>query len=258
MEGLPLSRVEAPLQPPMLVLVVLGILDKNPYFGGGTGMAATDWDMLLEAERVIQSHFPEAILVGGTAAALHAEHRVSLDADSGLVDLRRHFPEVLSKIENLAGWKTRRVPPPVLILGNFHGVDVGIRQLVRSAPLETTTIEGIVIPTMAEMLRIKGWLVVTRNAVRDYLDVCALADRLGQDVEAALQSMDTLYPQPDEADATSQQLAKMLAEPRPFDFRPEEDSLTVCRKLRAPRTDWEFVTGSCRQLSARRLRSIVE
>ena len=221
-------------------------------------MAAADWDKLLETERVIQTYFPEAVLVGGTAAALHAEHRVSLDVDSVIVDLKSRFQDVLATLESLAGWRTRRLRPPVLILGNYQGVDVGIRQLIRRAPLETTIVEGITIPTMEEMLRIKGWLVVTRNAVRDYLDFCALGDRLGHDFERAMRSMDSLYPQPEDADTTSQQLAKMLAEPLPFDFSPEEDSLTVWRKLQPPWTDWTFVTGYCRKLSARLLHIMFE
>lgn len=221
-------------------------------------MAESAWDKLLETERMIQSHFPEAILVGGTAAALHAEHRVSLDVDSVLVDLRQRFPQVLAELESLAGWSTRRTRPPVLILGNFHGVDVGIRQLIRSAPLETTIIDGITIPTIDEMLRIKGWLVVTRNAVRDYLDFCAVGERVGQNFERAIRPMDDFYPQPQNADTTSQQLAKMLAEPIPFDFQPEEDSLTVWRQLQPPWTEWRFVTAYCRQLSARLLRSMLE
>ncbi len=221
-------------------------------------MAAAEWAKLLETERVIQTHFPEAVLVGGTAAALHAAHRVSQDVDSVIVDLRSRFPQVLAKLESLAGWRTRRLRPPILILGNFQGVDVGIRQLIRTAPLETTMIEGITIPTGAEMLRIKGWLVVTRNAVRDYLDYCALGERLGDYFERAMQPMDVLYPQPEDADTTSQQLAKMLAEPRPFDFRPDEDALTAWRELQPPWTDWTFLTEYCRKLAARLLHIILE
>ncbi len=139
-------------------------------------MRAADWDKLLETERVIQTYFPEAALVGGTAAAPHAKHRVSLDVDPVIVDLRSRFQDVLATLESLAGWRTRRVRPPVLILGNFQGIDAGIRQLIRGAPLETTIVAGVTLPTMEEMLRIKGWLVVTRNAVRDYLDFCALGE----------------------------------------------------------------------------------
>jgi hypothetical protein len=35
------------------------------------------------------------------------------------------------------------------------------------------------VPTPDETLRIKGYLIVRRNQVRDYLDVVALADRSG-------------------------------------------------------------------------------
>lgn len=220
-------------------------------------MAVEDWAKLLETERLIQQHFPEAVLVGGTAAALHAQHRVSLDVDSVLTDLRSRFPEVLSRLEDLAGWKTRRTRPPVLILGNFNGVDVGIRQLIRAQPLETTTVDGIVIPTRAEMLRIKGWLIVTRNSLRDYLDFCALADQMGEEFEEAVRSLDLLYPQPQDADATSQQLAKQLAEPLPYDFDPDQDLLSDWRHLKYPWTEWDFVRAYSRQLAVRLLDTIL-
>jgi hypothetical protein len=35
------------------------------------------------------------------------------------------------------------------------------------------------VPTADETLRIKGYLVVRRNQVRDYIDVAALSDRCG-------------------------------------------------------------------------------
>lgn len=215
----------------------------------------SDWEKLLEVEHLIQTHFPDAVLVGGTAAAIHAEHRLS---HSVLADLRRRFPEVLAELEHLAGWKTRRIRPPVLILGRFEGVDVGIRQLVRAAPLEATRVAGVTVPTLAEMLRIKGWLVVTRNAVRHFIDFCSLADRAGDTFADAMREMDTFYPQPEDSDTTGQQLAKMLAEPRPHDFDPTEDSLRVWRELRPPWTDWAFILGYCRKLSARLFNVLME
>ena len=39
-----------------------------------------DWERLLAAERQLQRLVPGAVLVGGTAAALHAGHRVSRPA----------------------------------------------------------------------------------------------------------------------------------------------------------------------------------
>jgi hypothetical protein len=79
------------------------------------------------------------VLVGGTAAALHAGHRRSLD-----------------------------------------GVMTGIRQLRRTRPLETEVVSGLRVPTLAEMARIKAWLLATRHTVRDYLDTVVLLERLGE------------------------------------------------------------------------------
>jgi len=46
------------------------------------------------------------------------------------------------------------------------------------------------------MLRIKGVLILQRNATRDYLDFVALADHLGAEkMAAALRPCDRLYPQ---------------------------------------------------------------
>lgn len=209
------------------------------------------WERLLDVERLIQQHFPESVLVGGTAAALHARHRLSLDVDSVIENLRERFSEVLTELENMAGWQTRRVRPPVLILGNFEGVDVGIRQLIRKAPLETESIGGIIVPTRGEMLRIKAWLVVTRNALRDYIDFCALAHILEENFEADMAAMDFYYPQPDACDSTLQQLAKQLAEPRPYDFDPAREELSGWRGLIAPWSDWEYDQTYCRTLSGR-------
>jgi hypothetical protein len=45
------------------------------------------WEALLSSAARLQKILPEAILVGGTAAALYAHHRVSLDADHVAPDL---------------------------------------------------------------------------------------------------------------------------------------------------------------------------
>jgi hypothetical protein len=75
------------------------------------------------------------VLVGGTAAALHAGHRVSFDGDHVLADLAGRFDEVLADLESVAGWRTNRIRRPVLILGSLEGVLTGIRQLRRVRPL---------------------------------------------------------------------------------------------------------------------------
>ena len=184
--------------------------------------AGDPWEALLAAASALQRLLPGAVLVGGTAAALRVGHRVSLDADHVIPDLRLRFDAVLAELESAAGWTTARVMRPVLVLGALDGIETGIRQLRRSEPLAVETItlrngDSVRVPTGAEMLRIKAWMYATRNSQRDLLDVVALADHLGDAAATdALASLDRLYPQPGSASVT-QQLVQQLAAPHPTD-----------------------------------------
>src|SRR5438128_8428796 len=143
-----------------------------------SGRELPDWERLLAAERHLQHLVAGTVLVGGTAAAIHAQHRVSMDGDHVLEDLRERFDEVLAALEMASGWRTERVQRPVIILGQLDGILTGIRQLRRTVPLETELKAGLRVPTLAEMARIKAWLLITRNAVRDYLDTVVPFERL--------------------------------------------------------------------------------
>ena len=210
-----------------------------------------DWERVLSSAARLQQILPDAVLVGGTAAALHAAHRFWRDADHVLTDLRRRFDEVLAQLESVAGWRTARVARPVQILGSLDGVETGARRLIRDESLETTTIEhrgaALTIPTEAEILRIKGVLVLRRNATRDYLDFAALATRLGEASAArALKPFDSLYPQ-DNGESPLQQLHVQLASARPYDL--EGTDLSEYRNL-APRWhDWNTVKAACARIS---------
>lgn len=122
-----------------------------------------DWERVLSAASRLQSLLPDAVLVGGTAAALYAGHRLSRDADHVVPDLRERFDQVLGDLESVAGWRTARVQRPVMILGSLDGIETGVRQLIRDEPLETRQMEHrgqkLTVPTEAEVLRIKGSLV---------------------------------------------------------------------------------------------------
>lgn len=203
------------------------------------GSENSEWEKLLSAQALFQTHFPECILVGGTAAALHAKHRISIDADHVLPDLKKRFLEILKKVEKEAGWSTKKIEPPVLILGHFKGIRTGIRQLIRKAPLETTTIRGLKIPTKEEMLRIKAYLIVRRNTTRDFIDFVALFDCLGvENAVRALVFFDTLYPQEGSVSIT-QQLALQLADPQPWDLSGTD--LSDYKGLKNPYTDWKEI-----------------
>lgn len=210
-----------------------------------------DWEEVLSAAARLQRILPDAVLVGGTAAAIHAEHRLSRDADHVLTDLRGRFETVLQQLEDVAGWRTARVRKPVLILGSLDGIETGVRQLIRDRPLETTTLEHrggpLTIPTKAEILRIKAVLILRRNATRDYLDFAALAHLLGEEAAGrALLPFDEFYPQ-ESGESALQQLQAQLATPLPYDLDSTE--LSEYRHL-APRWhDWEAVKTACGRIA---------
>lgn len=141
---------------------------------------------VLESAARLQQVVPDAVLVGGSAAALHARHRVSFDHDHVVADLAARYEIVLEAVEATDGWATsvRASKPPMTIMGELGGIEAGLRQLRRSVPLETERVSlpsgnTVVVPTLDEALRVKAYLVLQRCQVRDYLDVAALADRLG-------------------------------------------------------------------------------
>jgi hypothetical protein len=200
-----------------------------------------DWERLLAAERHLQALVPGTVLVGGTAAALHAAHRKSLDGDHVLEDLRPRFDEVLARLETAAGWHTSRVQRPTAILGRLDGIMTGIRQLRRTRPLETEVVAGLRVPTLAEMTRVKAWLLATRHTVRDYLDTVVLLERLGASAAVeAFRSFDDLYRQAGGASPLVE-VVERLAAASPSDA-PDVD-LSTYKELIAPWHDWSYVTA---------------
>jgi hypothetical protein len=211
-------------------------------------------DVLRAAAR-LQELVPEAVLVGGTAAAHHAGHRVSLDDDHVLTDLKERFDEVLGALEATDGWVTARIRPQVLILGSLDGVETGIRQLIRQRPLEVEEVEiegrRLKVPTLEEILRVKAWLVLRRNATRDYIDVVALADRLGrQEAARVVAELDDYYE--DQIGLGGRriatQLARQMVEPAPYDI--SDVDLAHYRELQTRWRDWDNVVRASQRLAA--------
>src|SRR5713226_630414 len=66
---------------------------------------------VLKSAAKLQQAAPDAVLVGGTAAALWASHRDSADHDHVLDDLSVRFDAVLEAVERTDGWITNRVTP---------------------------------------------------------------------------------------------------------------------------------------------------
>lgn len=225
------------------------------------GLARPELVRVLESAARLQEIVPDAVLVGGSAAALWANHRSSYDHDHVLEDLGSRFDAVLDAIEATGGWVTNRVTPGKIILGELGDIESGVRQLIRNRPLETTEVmlpSGHVlrVPTPDEILRIKGYLVVRRNQVRDYLDRAALSDRYGISHAAdVLGHLDAYYSDQrgSEPEGVATQLARQLADPRPADARTIQQ-LGRYKGLDARWVDWRNVTEVCRSVAVEMVR----
>jgi hypothetical protein len=221
-------------------------------------MAPSFQDVLEKAAR-LQAVVPGAVLVGGSAAAVYAHHRESLDNDHVVADLGERFDVILENLEALGDWSLARAQPGKIILGELGGIETGIRQLVRERPLETAEVEiggaRLVIPTPEEILRVKAWLAVSRNQTRDYLDIAALADTIGLDRAAAvLGRLDAYYSDLNRRpEAVATQLARQLADPRPRDPGVTQQ-LASYKALDQRWHDWTTVTAVLAEIAERMTR----
>jgi Nucleotidyl transferase AbiEii toxin, Type IV TA system len=216
---------------------------------------------LLESAAHLQRLVPDAVLVGGAAAILYADHRESSDHDHVVADLADRFEMVLEAIEEDEGWATNRITPGKVILGNLDGIETGVRQMIRKTPLEIAEVElpsgaKVTVPTFEETLRIKAFLAVRRNQTRDYLDLAALSERLGFDRAAdVLRQIDAFYAdQHDGGDGVASQLVRQLSDPRPAD-PAVTGQLGSYRRLRRHWSDWSTVTDALGEVAARMVSS---
>lgn len=195
------------------------------------------------------------IAVGGTAAALHCRHRYSLDVDCVTPRLREDFEGHLARLEGWEDWRTNRKNPPVLILGERHDVELGLRQLRRTQPLETTQVQGLLIPTVEEMARVKAFLLAERRSTRDFVDLAALLKQLGDEASLrALEPLNRLYPAFGALSPISALAEAAEADPTDLHLVP----LDRYKGLQVPFTDWSFVSSEVRRLTRRLLHQELE
>ena len=214
-------------------------------------------ERVLQSAARLQEVVPDAVLVGGSAAAMYAGHRVSFDHDHVLVDLVDRYESVLEAVEATDGWATsvRASKPPFTIMGSLGGIEAGLRQLRRSRPLETSRVDvgdghTVVAPTVEEALRVKAYLVVQRNVVRDYLDVVALAEHVGHaEAVSILGAIDDYYDdRSGEQGSVLTALVIALADPSPLDT----DVISELPRYKGldPRWhSWPSVIEACQELA---------
>jgi len=178
--------------------------------------------------------------------------------------LQKRFFEIFELLTAQAEWQTAHVRDGKLILGSFHGVEAGLRQLRRSRPLETELVQlesgaTVKIPTLQEMARVKAFLITNRNQTRDYLDFAALADRMGISTAAKIVlRMDSYYEKfLSSSGSVAADLMTLLAEPSPADVEVIGE-LPGYKGLEKKYHDWNVVVKICRQVAEAMLKGGAE
>jgi heme transporter len=125
-----------------------------------------------------------------------------------------------------------------------HGADRP--QFERRSPVETTHVQlptgdRLLVPTGAEALRLKGYLIMCRNSSRDYADFADMVETVEPETAAVvLAGMDRYYccrtPRPQ---WIATQLVRRLADPHPSDFGDDHWSEPDVR------ADWDEVRQRC-------------
>jgi len=229
----------------------------NPQEPREFASLSTTLRSVMESAAKLQEIVPDAVLVGGSAAALYAGHRDSFDHDHVLHDLADRYGIILDAVAASEGWATslRASTAPFTVLGSLDGVEAGLRQLRRARPLETTLYDlgdnrTVAVPTVDETLRIKAYLVVQRNATRDYLDVVALADTLGlHNAIPVLRAIDSYYLDRSESnESVLTNLILRLSAPQPRD-PAVTTQLKNYKGLVGRWQDWSAVEEACRDLA---------
>jgi hypothetical protein len=201
----------------------------------------------------LQALVPDAVLVGGSAAFIYAEHRYSLDHDHVVADLEERFDLILDSLEREGDWVTNRVVHGKIILGELGGIEAGVRRLIRKKALEFQQVRigelALNVPTIEEIIRIKAFLIVKRNQMRDYLDFAALSDKTGAQASAKIvECLDEYYTDDSAGGKPAlSQLLRQLSDPRPKDFR-SIGQLPSYKGTVDKWKDWNVITETCKNV----------
>jgi RND superfamily putative drug exporter len=116
----------------------------------------------------------------------------------------------------------------------------------RRSPVETTNVQlptgdRLLVPTGAETLRLKGYLIMCRNSRRDYADFADMVDTLEPETAAVvLAGMDRYYCcKSSRQQWIATQLVRRLADPNPCDYPEDQGSEAEAD------SDWEGIRQRC-------------
>jgi heme transporter len=115
----------------------------------------------------------------------------------------------------------------------------------RRSPVETTNVQlptgdRLLVPTGAEALRLKGYLIMCRNSIRDYAEFADMVDTLEPETAAlVLAGIDRYYCcQPPRQQWIATQLVRRLADPHPSDLDDQWSEPDA-------KAEWEEVRQRC-------------
>ncbi|HTM84568.1 MAG TPA: MMPL family transporter, partial [Mycobacterium sp.] len=228
-------------------LVPDAVCVSDPLALRGCGMAEVATVALPVGARAVGA--PGSQPAGGTAMG-HALSKLAGGWPSR-TGTARTLPRALRPVHPVTVWRRRlAVALDALETEAWVANEIGLDgpALTRRRPMETAAVQlptgdRLQIPTGAETLRLKGYLLMSRNSDRDYVELAELADVLdAKTVAVALRGIDGYYcGQPADRQWMATQLVCRLADPKPAEH---DDGLSGDS---APRmgTDWDHVRERC-------------
>jgi len=189
---------------------------------------------------------------GSDASDARAEARPSTNGHSGARKLvARAMARGDRPVHPVTLWRRRLSVAIDALETKANTTDTGARQRYeRRSPVETTHVQlptgdRLLIPTGAEALRLKGYLIMCRNSRRDYAEFADMVDTIEPETAAVvLAGMDRYYCcQPlkrlPEQHWMATQLVRRLADPDPSDITDTEWFESHAK------ADWEEVRQRC-------------
>ncbi|MCV7220664.1 MMPL family transporter [Mycolicibacterium elephantis] len=238
----PLPKVEAP----DLVIIPDDISSLGP--------SGSDLRMVVKSAARLKTLAPQAVTVADplalsgcepvttklrTAEGLNGGHRNG----AGTKTATRILAPATLPVHPVTVWRGRLA---VALDALEAASDYEGAPLKRSRPVETTNVQlptgdRLQIPTGAETLRLKGYLIMCRNTARDFAEFAELADALEIRTAAlVLAEMDRYYAGEQAREQwVATQLVRRLADPRPSD---EDDTRASGPEAEA---EWARVRQRC-------------
>lgn len=217
--------------------------------------SGADLRTVVKSAAKLKSLAPQAITVADPLAFSGCQPRKVM----GSSRLKDNDGQLTVAVSNRAHGKTVAVKLPKHPVTMWRGrLDVALdalsvesagaegTPLQRSSPMETTTVllptgDRLQIPTGAETLRLKSFLIMQRNSTRDFTEFAELVDSMDTQTAAeVLSGMDRYYAcQPERTHWVATQLVRRLAEPRP------SDGSEVAVSGPGAETEWARVRQHC-------------